>query len=113
LREASFAGHPYRHTTMGFLRDIERMPELYEFSRQFHRRYYRPENTTMIVAGDVDVAATQKLVEASWGGWERGHFVDVIPEAPPLGGPKDVVVDWPSETLRCCKGLTGLQLIQV
>jgi len=99
LREASFAGHPYRHTTMGFLRDIERMPELYEFSRQFHRRYYRPENTTMIVAGDVDVAATQKLVEASWGGWAREGFVDVIPEAPPLGGPKDVVVDWPSETL--------------
>lgn len=99
LREASFEGHPYQHTTMGFLRDIERMPELYEFSRQFHSRLYRPENTTMIVAGDVDVAATRKLVEDSWGEWKRGDFEEVIPKALPLGGPKEVVVDWPSDTL--------------
>ncbi len=99
LREASFERHTYQHTTMGFLRDIERMPDLFEFSRQFHSRYYRPENTTMIVAGDVDVAETRKLVEASWGGWNRGDFEEVIPEALPLGGPKELLVEWPSETL--------------
>jgi len=99
LREACFERHPYQHTTMGFLRDIERMPELYEFSKEFHRRYYRPENTTLIVAGDVEPEEVRRLVAASWGGWESGNFVAAVPAATPLSGPKEVVVEWPSETL--------------
>jgi zinc protease len=99
LREGAFEVHPYQHTTMGFLRDIEVMPELYEFSREFHRRYYRPENTTIVVAGDVEPAAVRLLVEQSWGGWERGNFVDQIPVAPPLEGPREIVIDWPTKTL--------------
>jgi zinc protease len=99
LREACFEGHPYRHTTMGFLRDIERMPELYEFSREFHRRYYRPENTTLIVAGDVEVGEVLRLVNESWGAWARGSFVTEVPGAQVLEGPKEVVVEWPAETL--------------
>ena len=38
---------------MGFLRDIENMPNLYDYSLEFFKRYYRPEYTTSIVAGDV------------------------------------------------------------
>lgn len=99
LREACFEQHPYQHTTMGFLRDIERMPELYDFSRQFHQRYYRPENTTLIMVGDVNPLEAQRLVEETWGPWQRGSYVDSIPAAPPLDGPKSVNVDWPSATL--------------
>ena len=99
LREAAFERHPYQHTTMGFLRDIERMPELYEFSRQFHRRYYRPENTTMILAGDLGVEEARRLVGEYWGEWERGRFEEAIPEAPGLAGPHEVSVDWPTATL--------------
>ena len=99
LREAAFDGHPYQHTTMGFLRDIERMPELYEFSRQFHSRYYRPENTTMILAGDLSVEDSRRLVGECWNGWKRGEHVDVINAAPALGGPREVTVEWPAATL--------------
>ncbi len=99
LRAAAFRTHPYRHTTMGFLEDIERMPELYEFSRQFHARYYRPEYTTLIVTGDVDADETARMVENEWGGWKRGDFVDEIPGEGPLNGPVDMRVDWPSPTL--------------
>ena len=99
LREAAFERHPYQHTTMGFLRDIERMPELYEFSRQFHGRYYRPENTTMILAGDLGVEEARLLVGEYWGEWERGSFEEAIPEAPGLAGPREVSVAWPTATL--------------
>jgi zinc protease len=34
-REHAFTAHTYRHTTMGFLRDIENMPQLYDYSREF------------------------------------------------------------------------------
>jgi zinc protease len=99
LREAAFREHPYRHTTMGFLADIERMPELYEFSRQFHDRYYRPEYTTIILAGDVEPAAARRLAEDLWGDWKRGTFVETIPPDAPLAGPVEVDVPWPAKTL--------------
>lgn len=99
LREAAFTNHPYQHTTMGFLADIERMPELYDFSRQFHRRFYRPGNITMIVAGDVDPAEVASLVEQTWGAWRVDGEDQHIPAAPPLAGPITVEVPWPTPTL--------------
>jgi zinc protease len=99
LRAAAFTTHPYRHTTMGFLEDVKAMPELYEFSRQFHTRYYRPEYTTIIVSGAVDPGETEALVQKHWGAWQRGSFVDSIPVEPPFAGPGDVEVPWPSPTL--------------
>ena len=37
--------HTYKHTTIGFERDIQAMPEAYEYSLSFFRRFYRPDNT--------------------------------------------------------------------
>ena len=53
---------PDKHTTMGFVEDIEAMPNEYDYSRQFFDRYYRPEYTTIIVAGDVDPKKVRSLV---------------------------------------------------
>lgn len=99
LRAAAFRHHPYRHTTMGFLEDIERMPELYQYSRLFHQRFYRPEYTTIIIAGDVDPRATLRLVEDLWGNWPRGSFVEPVPPEPPFAGPAEVHIPWPSPTM--------------
>jgi hypothetical protein len=38
---------------MGFIKDIEDMPNQLEYSKTFFSRWYRPEYTTVIVAGDV------------------------------------------------------------
>ena len=51
LRATAFHTHTYKHTTMGFLADIKAMPDEFDYSRQFFDRYYRPEYTTIIVAG--------------------------------------------------------------
>src|ERR1039458_433611 len=40
LRATAFRVHPYQHTTMGFLKDIEAFPDEYDYSRQFFDRYY-------------------------------------------------------------------------
>ncbi|MEX0784251.1 MAG: pitrilysin family protein [Dehalococcoidia bacterium] len=100
-RDTAFAAHPYKHTTMGFLRDIEDMPNQFEYSRTFFERWYRPEYTTVIVAGDVDPAATIALVERLWGAWslpEKTAPLD-IPQEPPAEGPETAHVPWPTETL--------------
>src|SRR5262249_6246672 len=41
--EAAFTTSTYKHTTMGFIQDIETMPNQYENSKEFFSRWYRPE----------------------------------------------------------------------
>jgi zinc protease len=98
-REAAFTTHTYRHTTMGFIQDIEDMPNQFEYSKVFFDRWYRPEKTTIIVAGDVDPARVFPLVEKYWGGWERGTFTVDIPQEPERRGPIYAHVPWTSPTL--------------
>ncbi|HTP49189.1 MAG TPA: insulinase family protein [Anaeromyxobacteraceae bacterium] len=98
-RDAAFDVHPYKHTTMGFLRDIEDMPNQFAYSRTFFERFYRPEYTTVIVAGDVDPSATVSLVEKEFGGWKRGSYRAAIPAEPPHAGPRVAHVAWASDTL--------------
>jgi zinc protease len=99
LRATAFKVHTYRHTTMGFLKDIEAMPDEYDYSRQFFDRYYRPEYTTIIVSGDVDPKQVRALIDERWGTWKRGSFKPSIPVEPPQEEPRTAHVDWPSETL--------------
>jgi len=99
MRETAFTTHTYKHTTMGFLRDIEDMPNQFEYSKAFFDRWYRPEYATVIVAGDVDPAKVLPLVERYWGTWKRGSYSVEIPVEPPPSGPKSVHVPWTTPTL--------------
>src|SRR6266498_5075912 len=85
--DKAFTTHTYKHTTMGFLKDIEDMPNQFEYSRTFFSRWYRPEHTTVIVAGDVQPAEVIRLVEKYWGGWKRGTYSVEIPQEPPAKAP--------------------------
>jgi zinc protease len=98
-REHAYTTHTYKHTTMGFLKDIEDMPNQYAYSRTFFDRWYRPEHTTIIVAGDVVPGEVLGLVERHWGGWKRGSYVATIPQEPEPKGPVAAHVPWPTPTL--------------
>jgi zinc protease len=98
-REAAYSRHTYKHTTMGFIRDIEDMPNQFDYSKTFFERWYRPEHTTVIVAGDVVPAEALRLVEKHWGGWKPGRYSADIPAEPAPSGPVYAHVPWPSETL--------------
>ena len=99
LSDTAFDRSTYKHTTMGFLKDIEDMPNQYDYSLKFFDRYYRPEYTTIIVVGDVKPKPTRELVDKYWGAWKRGDFAPAIPAEPPQDGPRQARVDWPSMTL--------------
>src|SRR5690606_23486674 len=98
IRDLAFDVHTYRHTTMGFIEDIEDMPNQLEYSRQFFGRWYRPEKTSVIIVGDVDPEATFELVKKYWGGWERGDYDVEIPVEPPLEGPVYEHIAWEGPT---------------
>ncbi len=99
LRDTAFDLHTYKHTTMGFLRDIERMPEMYDYSRLFFDRFYRPEYTVLVLAGDVEPGAVRAVVEEHWGGWRRGGYVADIPAERPPSEARLAHVSWKTRTL--------------
>jgi zinc protease len=41
LVDTAFDRHTYKHTTMGFLKDVQDMPSQYDYSIKFFDRYYR------------------------------------------------------------------------
>jgi zinc protease len=99
LRDTAFDRHTYKHTTMGFLKDIQDMPNQYEYSRLFFDRYYRPQYTTIIVAGDVSPERVRPLAQKYWGNWKRGDYQPAIPAEPPQQGPRANQIQWPTPTL--------------
>ncbi len=52
LTATAFKAHPYRHPTIGWLSDLQSMTrdDLYGY----YRRYYVPNNATLVIVGDVD-----------------------------------------------------------
>lgn len=82
IADAAFDKHTYKHTTMGFFKDIVDMPNQYDYSIQFFKRFYRPEYATIIVVGDVTPEKVNMLAEKYFGMWERGNYVSKIDAEP-------------------------------
>lgn len=82
LLNTAFESHTYKHTTMGFFKDIVDMPNQYEYSLKFFDRYYRPEYSTIVVVGDVTPERVNELAEKYFGAWQRGNYSVDIPVEP-------------------------------
>jgi zinc protease len=99
LYDRAFLVHPYEHTTMGRLADIQKMPNHYDYSLEFYDRYYRPNNSIVVAVGDVDPDQLEALVEQYYGEWERGDFEPSIPVEPPQTRERSDAVTWTNPTL--------------
>ncbi len=98
-RETAFRKHTYSHTTMGYIADIKDYPNQYDYAFQFFNRFYRPENTTIIVVGDINQAATLAMIKKYYGDWKRGEYKQTIPAEPAQTEAKTKHIDWASQTL--------------
>jgi len=99
LRETAFKTHTYSHTTMGYIKDIQDMPNQYAYSQEFFKRFYRPEYTTVVLVGDVTREKALDMTKRYYGEWKRGDYVAKIPAEPAQTEPRTAHVDWPSPTL--------------
>ena len=69
-----------------------------EKMREIQKKYYVPNNSALLVAGDVDPQRVFQLAEAVFGDWKRGDdpFVkDPIPPIPALTANEAVIVEQP------------------
>ena len=67
-------GHPYYANIIGSHEDIQ-AAQLGDV-RSFFRKYYAPNNASLAIVGDIDKAATKRLVEKYFGPLERGPAVE-------------------------------------
>ncbi|HEY7291142.1 MAG TPA: pitrilysin family protein [Vicinamibacterales bacterium] len=70
LTATAFKAHPYQHPTIGWLSDLQAMTrdDLY----QYYRRYYVPNNATLVIVGDVDTEDVLRRVDRSFGAIQPG-----------------------------------------
>ncbi len=99
LYDHAFQAHTYKHTVIGFLRDIEDMPNQFAYSRQFFDRYYRPDNVLLLVVGDVTAAEVFPLIEKAYGTWGKGPARPAVPVEPPQKAEQRVNVPWKGASL--------------
>src|SRR5688572_13580827 len=99
VREAVFQNHTYRHTVIGFERDVRAMPQGYEYSLSFYDRFYRPENVVLVIAGDFDAAKAKQLITRYYGSWKRGYRAPTIEPEPAQTAPRELTVKYPGQTL--------------
>ena len=85
MNAVAFQAHPYRRPVIGWMNDLENMT--YRDAQDWYRRWYAPNNATLIVVGDVDHAAAFRLAERTYGVIKRRAMPERRPlvEPPQLG----------------------------
>ena len=70
ITATAFKAHPYGHPTIGWLCDLQTMTrdDLYGY----YRRYYVPNNATLVIVGDVETDEALRRVERHFGGIPPG-----------------------------------------
>ena len=66
-------GHPYSWTVIGEMEDLQNATV--EDVKEFHSRFYVPNNATLVLAGDFDVTEAKTLIEKYFGEIPRGGDV--------------------------------------
>lgn len=69
-----YTKHPYRWVPIGSMADLD-AATLDEF-KAFNKKYYVPNNAVLVIAGDIDIAKTKKLVEDYFGPIPAGAPVE-------------------------------------
>ncbi|WP_196891006.1 M16 family metallopeptidase [Aureivirga marina] len=82
VKKNLFKKHPYRWATIGSMDHLD-AATLDEFLA-FNDKFYVPNNAVLVVAGDIDIAETKKLIEFYFGPIPKGKEVtrEVIKEDP-------------------------------
>lgn len=99
LNDTAFEKSTYKHTAMGFLKDIQDMPNQFEYSRTFFNRFYRPENCTIIVAGKFNPDQALSLIKKYYSAWKPGNYQPETPKEPEQTQERRASIQYEGDTL--------------
>lgn len=72
------ADHPYNWQVIGSLEDLQNATV--DDVKEFFRRWYVPNNVSLVIAGDFDPAQAKKWVEKYFGEIQRGEEIKPLPK---------------------------------
>lgn len=89
----AFSRHPYQWPTIGYMEDLNAASEA--DYQDFYKKFYVPNNATLVVAGDIDPEVARTQVQRYFGDIPKGAPVEqpTIVEPPLDGEVRDVVHD--------------------
>lgn len=96
LNATAYFAHPYRHPIIGWMGDLQAMTV--DDTRDWHKRWYAPNNVTMVVTGDVAAEQVFKLAQKHFGSMQAKPLPTTRPQPEPQQrGIRRVTVKAPAE----------------
>jgi zinc protease len=99
LMNLAFERSTYRHTTMGFVRDIKAMPSMYGYSLKFFDRHYVPSKAVITVVGDFDKDEVMARIRDEYATWTRPGAEVTVPEEPAQKAERRMHREWKNPVL--------------
>ena len=99
LMATAYMSSPYRHPVVGWMNDLVNMKAA--DARDWYRSWYKPNNATVVIAGDVDPKAILQAVEKYYGVASARALPERKPQIePPQKGIKRVQVKAPADSAQ-------------
>ncbi|MHB0790256.1 M16 family metallopeptidase [Bradyrhizobium sp. 5.13L] len=96
IMAALYLNHPYGRPVIGWHREIEKLGR--EDALAFYRRFYSPNNSIVVIAGDVELPEVRSLVERNFGPIPAQPAIPaqrVRPQEPEPAAPRTVTLSDP------------------
>ena len=93
IMAALYLNHPYGRPIIGWRQEIEKLDR--EDALAFYKRFYAPNNATLVIAGDVDAKDVRPLVERTFGAVAPQPAIAahrIRPQEPIPAGPRTVTL---------------------
>jgi zinc protease len=93
IMAALYLNHPYGRPVIGWHQEIEKLDR--EDALAFYKRFYAPNNATLVIAGDVDAQEIRPMVEHTYGVVAAQPAIPaqrLRPQEPTPAGPRTVTL---------------------
>ena len=99
LMATAYISSPYRYPVVGWMNDLVNLKA--SDARDWYRSWYKPNNATVVIAGDVDPKVILQAVEKYYGAASARELPERKPQTEPLQkGIKRVQVKAPADSAR-------------
>ena len=108
LRKRLYGDHPYARTATGEVADVETLTV--EDVRDWWKRFARPDQATLIFAGDIKLARALALAEAAFGDWKANEPATqvAVADIPPPQATQIYLVNHPGVQSQIRVGQLGI-----
>jgi zinc protease len=101
--------HPYRHPVIGYRQVFSSLKR--EDLVSYYQRQYVPSQMVLVVAGGLNMVKARQQIAEYWGDFSRRLPPPlVVPEEPPLTGPRRVEEEFPLEVARLSLGFQTVDI---